>query len=101
MNTENPNFTFLATWEDQILKLLTDTNPEEAAGIDNLSRRFFKNGAAVSVLPTSKLCNLSVKRSKFLLDCKVGKLKPLYKKSSNTNPEYITPFHFFHLFQKL
>ena len=40
LNTENQKFTFLPTSEDEILKLLTDTNLEKAAGIDNLSRRF-------------------------------------------------------------
>ena len=73
--------------EDEILKLLTDTNPKKAAGIDNLSGRFVKDGVAVLALPMSKLCNLSMKRSKFPLDCKIAKLKPLYKKGSKTNPK--------------
>ena len=55
--TENQKFTFSPTSEDEILKLLTDTNLEKAAGIDNLSVRFSKDGAAVLALPTSKLCN--------------------------------------------
>ena len=33
-NTENKNF--LPTWEDEILNLPKDTNPEKAAGIENL-----------------------------------------------------------------
>ena len=35
LNTENRKFTFSLTSEDEILKLLTYTNPEKAAGIDN------------------------------------------------------------------
>ena len=35
LNTENQKFTFSLTSEDEILKLLTYTNPEKAAGIDN------------------------------------------------------------------
>ena len=73
--------------EDEILKLLTDTKPEKAAGIDHLPGMFLKDGAAVLALPISKLGNLSMKRSKFPLDCKIAKLKPLYKKGSKTNPK--------------
>ena len=89
LNTENQKFTFSPTSEDEILKLLTDTNPEKAAGIDNLSGRFLKDGAVVLALPISKLCNLSMKRSKFPLDCKIA--KPLYKKGSKTDPKNYRP----------
>ena len=62
MNTKNQKFTSLPTSEEEILKLLTDSNPEKAAGIDNLSGRFLKDGAVVLALPISKSCNLSMKR---------------------------------------
>ena len=51
MNTENQNITFLPTLEDEVLKLLKDTNPKKAAGIENLSGRFLKDGAVVLALP--------------------------------------------------
>ena len=35
LNAENQKFTFSPTSEDEVLKLLKDTNPEKAAGIDN------------------------------------------------------------------
>ena len=66
LNTENQKFSFLPISEDESLKLLTDINPEKVAGIDNLSRRFLKDGAVILALPRSKLCNLSTKRSKLL-----------------------------------
>ena len=101
LNTENQKFTFSPTSEDEILKLLTDTNPEKAAGIDNLSGRFLKDGAVVLALPISKLCNLSRKRSKFPLDCKIAKLKPLYKKRSKTNPKNYRPVSLLPLVSKV
>ena len=101
LNTENQKFTFSPTSEEEILKLLTDTNPEKAAGIDNLSGRFLKDGAVVLALPISKLCNLSMKRSKFPLDCKIAKLKPLTRKVQKQIQRTIAPFHFCHLFQEL
>ena len=91
LNTENQKFTFSPTSEDKVLKLLKDTNPEKAAGIDNLSGRFLKDGAIVLTAPISKVSNLSMKRSKFPLDCKIAKLKPLYKKGSKTDPKNYRP----------
>ena len=75
----------------KVLKLLTDINPEKVAGIDNLSRRFLKDGAVILALPISKLCNLSTKRSKFPLDCKIVKLKLLYKKGLKTYAKNYRP----------
>ena len=91
LNIENQKFTFSATSKDEVLKLLKDTNPEKPVGIDNLSGRFLKDGAVVLTLPISKLCNLSMKCSKFSLDCKIAKLKPLYKKGSKTDPKIYRP----------
>ena len=101
LNTENQKFTFSPTSEDEILKLLTDTNPEKAADIENLSGRFLKDGAVVLVLPISKLCNLSMKRSKFPLDSKIAKLKPLYKKGSKKDPKNYRPVSLLPLVSKV
>ena len=47
---------------------------------------YLKDGAVVLTLPVSKLCNLSMKCSKFPLDCKTI-LKTLYKKGSKSDPK--------------
>ena len=91
LNTENRKFTFLSTSEDEVLKLLKDANPEKAAGIESLSGRFLKDGAVFLALPISKLYNLLMKRSKFPLDWKIVKLKPLQKKGSKTDPKNYRP----------
>ena len=49
--------------EDLVLQLLKDMNIDKAAGIDNLSGRFLKDGANIS-----ELSNLSIKYSHFLTD---------------------------------
>ena len=100
-NTENQKFTSSPASEDEILKLLKDTNPEKAAGIDNLSGRALKDSAVDLALPISKLCNLSLKHSKFSLDCKIAKLKPLYKKDSKTDPKDYRPVSFLSLVSKV
>ena len=77
----------MPTSTDEVFELFKDTNPQKAAGIDNLFRRFLKDGAVVLASPIPKLCNLLIKRSKFPLDCKIVKFKPLYKRGSTTDPK--------------
>ena len=57
--------------EDFVLKLLKDMNKEKAAGINNLSGKFLKDGANILAKPICKICNLSIKYSVFPTDCKV------------------------------
>ena len=68
-------FTFVS--EETVLKLLKDRGENKAAGLDNLSGNFFKQGATVSAKSTSQICNFSIKYSIFTSDCKIMKLKPV------------------------
>ena len=74
------------TTEIDIEKILRSTNIRNAAGIDDLSDRFLKDGSRVLSKPMSELCNLSIKLGSFPDSCKIAKLKPLFKKGSKTNP---------------
>ena len=80
-------FKFSYVTEDLVFKLLNDMNPDKAAGIDNLSGKFLKDGASILAKPISKICNLSKKYSIFPTDCQIAKLKPLFKKGSTTHPK--------------
>ena len=91
----------MPTSKDEVLKLFKDTIPQKAAGIDNLFRRFLKDGAVVLASSISKLCNLLIKRSKFPLDCKIVKLKPLYKRGSTTDPKNYHPVSLLPLVSKV
>ena len=62
-------------------------NPSKAAGIDNLSGKFLKDGAHVLARPISQLCNLSIKLNSFPRSCKIAKVKPLFEKGSKTDPQ--------------
>ena len=53
---------------------------KKAAGLDNLSGKFLKDGATVLTKPISQICNLSIKYSIFPSGFKIAKLKPLFKK---------------------
>ena len=49
------------TTEIDIEKILRSTKVRKAAGIDDLSGRFLKDGSRVLSKPISELCNLSIK----------------------------------------
>ena len=64
--------------EETVLKLLQDLDENKAAGLDNLSGKFLKDGATVLAKPIPQICNLlSTKYSILLFDCKIVKLKPV------------------------
>ena len=75
----------------RLLKLIQDLDENKAVSLDNLSSKFLKDGAPVLTKPISQICNLSIKYSIFLADCKLEKLKPLFKKGSKTAPQNYRP----------
>ena len=83
----NSKFKFNFVSKGTVLKLLKDLDENKAAGLDNLPGKFLKDGATVLAKPISQICNLTTKYSIFLSDCKVEKLKPLFKKDSKTAPK--------------
>ena len=95
------NFKFDFVSEDYILKFLKNINEDKAAGIDSLSGKFLKDGAAVLAKPISQIRNLSIKYSHFPTDCKIAKLKPLFKKGSRTAPKNYRPISLLPLISKL
>ena len=72
----------LAWYGKLISTILTATQVSKAAGIDNLSGRFLKDGAKVLPKPISDLRNLSINCERFYDNCKVAKFKLLFKKGS-------------------
>ena len=61
----NSKFNFSPVSEETILKLLQSIDEDKAAGLDNLSGKFLKDGASILVInlsiakPISQICNLS------------------------------------------
>ena len=99
LNLEQNNFTFTPTTEEIVLKILQCIDPAKAVGLDNLGGRFLKDGAGELLLTVTKLINLSITSSVFPNQCKVAKLKPLYKKAQLWNRKIIDLFHSFHFSQ--
>jgi hypothetical protein len=101
LNLENNNFCFSPTPEKSILKLLQQIGPSKAVGLGNLGGRFLKDGASELSNPITQLINLSIATSTFPDQCKIAKLKPLYKKSSALEPKNYRPISLLPLISKL
>ena len=51
----------------------------KAAGIDKISGRFLKDGVNILAKLIAEICSISISSGFFPSDCKIVKLKPLYK----------------------
>ena len=101
LNLRGKNFSFAPVAPSApILKLLKQLNPAKSAGIDNLTGKFLKEGAPVLASLIIDLVNLSISLSLFPDDCKIAKLKPLYKKEAKTKPKNYRPIPFSRCFQR-
>ena len=63
-----------------VLNIFKGLNTSKAAGIDNLSDKFLKDGTNILARPIYQLCNLSITLNLFSRSCKIAKVKPLIKK---------------------
>ena len=62
----------------------------KTAVLDNLFGKFLKDRVTVLAKPISQICNLSKTYSIFSSDCKIAKLKPLFKKGSKRAPKLLS-----------
>ena len=77
--------------ENTILTILKNTKVSKAAGLDNLSCRFLRDGVKVLAKPITDICNLSITSGKFPDSCKLRTLKPICKKGSLTEASNYRP----------
>ena len=101
INSDGKSFSFRPTTPASVLKLLQEINPAKSAGIDNMAGKFLKEGASALASPITDLCNLSILLSSFPDDCKIAKLKPLYKKEAKTKPKNHKPISLLPLISKV
>ena len=95
------NFQLSEMSPEKRLSILKGLNPSKAAGIDDLLGKFLKGGAHVLAQPISQLCNLSIKLHSLPRNCKIAKVKPLFKKGSKTNPQNYCPISLLPLLSKI
>ena len=101
LNLENKNFNLSPVTNDVVLKLLQTIDPSKAIGLDNLGGKFLKDGATEISNPITQLINLSITTSVFPDQCKIAKLKALFKKGSVLKPKNYRPISLLPLISKL
>ena len=61
-----------------MFKILKNVKVTKAAGTDQVSRKFLKDGARILAKPISELCNRFMTFESFPDACKFAKIKPLF-----------------------
>ena len=95
------NFKLESITEGYLFNILKNAEVTEAAGLDQISERFLKDGVRILAKPISELCNLSMALGSFLDACKIAKVKPLFKKGSKTDPSNYRPISLLPLLSKV
>ena len=88
---QSDSFNLATAPKNTILTIFKNTEVYKAAGLDNLSGRFLKDGAKVLAKPLTDLFNLSITSGKLPDSCKLAKLKARYKKGSLTEASNYRP----------
>ena len=55
--------------------------------MDQIPAKLLRDGAEVLALSLRNIINLSIKLSTFPEECKIAKLKPIFKKGARTDPK--------------
>ena len=82
--------------EEVIKMILFSLDTSKAAGIDLISAKFLKDGAEVLALLFRKIINLSIKIPTSPEECKIAKLKPIFKKAEELVLKTTNLFCLFH-----
>ena len=101
LNLKEDPFHFTKVSEKTISDFLKELKTNKATGIDNLSGRFLKDGSKALATPIAQICNLSIKLSRVSDECKIAKLKPLYKKGKKTDPKNYRPISLLPVISKI
>ena len=95
------NFHFTPTTKETVHKILNNLEASKAPGIDNIKSMFLKDGAKILAAPIAQLCNLSMSTTTFPSECKIAKLKPLFKKGCKTEPKNYRPISLLPIISKI
>ena len=85
------NFTLDSLTEGYLFNVLKNVEVTKAAGLDQISGNFLKDGARGLAKPISELCNLSMALGNFPDASEIAKVKLLFKQSSKTDPSNYRP----------
>ena len=81
--------------------ILLSLDTSKAVVMDQIKAKFLMDGAEVLALPLRNMINLSIKLSTFPEECKIAKLKPMFKKGARTDPKNCRPISLLPLVSKI
>ena len=81
-------------------KILKNLNVGTVSGINQISTRFLKDGAPVIAIYVANIIDMSIKLDTILSQCKIARIKPLFKKSIKTGAKNYRPISLLPLISK-
>ena len=90
------NFNLNLTTGKKVLEILQFIDISKVVGIDKISGRFLKDRPNILAKPIAKIYNISISSGLFSSDCKIAKLKPLYKQDPKPTMKVLDPFLSYH-----
>ena len=87
--------------EKVIRKILLSLDTSKVVGVDQIPAKFLRDGAEVLAPPSKNIINLSIKLSTFSEECKIVKLKPIFKKGARLIPKNYLPISVLPLVSKI
>ena len=85
------DFEFSNVSEEDVKKILLSLDTSKAAGMDQIPAKFLRDGAEVLAFPLRSIIHLSIKLSPFPGECKIAKLKSIFKKGASADPKNYRP----------
>ena len=85
------DFEFSSVSEEDVKKILLNLDTSKATGMDQIPAKFLRDGAEVVAFPLGNIIHLSIKLSTFPGECKIAKLKPIFKKGARADPKNYRP----------
>ena len=84
------------TSQEEVFKIIQNIDISKAAGIDNLSGKFLKDGAEILAKPLSEICNLSINSRALPNACKVANSNLFLRKAKRLTHLTIDLFLCYH-----
>ena len=95
------DFEFSNVSEEDVKKILLNLDTSKATGMDQIPAKFLRDGAEVLAFPLGNIIHLSIKLSPFPGECKIAKLKPIFKKGARADPKNYRPISLLPLVSKI
>ena len=100
-NIQQNNFSFKSVDQSEIAKILYHINSSKASGFDDIPGIFLKDGSDIISKQISDIFNLSVLLGKFPSQCKIAKVRPIFKKGSRLEAVNYRPISLLPLISKV